>query len=708
MAFARKVWKLLVAIKDGLALLLLLLFFGVLYGVLTARPNVAAVQEGALLLRLDGAIVEEPSVIDPIAQLVSQQAPVGQYRARDVVRALHLAARDGRIKAVVLDLSRFSGAGFVHLTEVGEAMDAVRAANKPVLTYATLYGDDGVQLAAHASEVWVNPMGGAFVLGPGGKNLYYGGLLEKLKVTAHVFRVGTYKSAVEPYLRNDMSEPSREASRALNGALWETWKQDVAKARPKANIALVSSDPVGWLRAAGGDAAKAAQSAGLVDRLGNEVDFGQRVAQIVGDDTRNPGPGHFAHTSLKTWLAANKPPQPGKAIGVVTIAGEIVDGDAGPGTAGGNRIADLLDEAQKKNLAALVVRVDSPGGSITASEQIRSAIARHKAKRIPVVVSMANVAASGGYWVSTPADRIFAEPGTITGSIGVFAIIPSFERALSEWGVTTDGVKTTPLSGQPDVVGGLSPEISSMLQLNVEHSYAHFLGIVGQARHKTPQQIDVIGQGRVWDGGTARQNGLVDQFGGLDEALAYAAKTAKLDSWHPVYLGQTDDRWASILQRLGGGDEDSAPPAEARDFAGAVANWQMGLIGRALAGAERLAGTRGVQAYCLECPGPATAKLPSGDLTLLARIARLLGPRLTDFDGRLLPFLAEARMESGFPPGRGPADRNRAGFPASPPANRARKPVPAAFAGFRAVLGARSCWAEHRVAWPWKPAFLLV
>lgn len=625
MAFARKVWKLMVAVKDGLALLFLLLFFLVLYAALANRPNVAQVENGALLLKLDGAIVEEPAVTDPISALLSRRAPLGQYRARDIVRALRLAAKDDRIKAVVFDLSGFTSAGFVHLRDIGEAMDAVRAAKKPVLTYGMLYGDDGVLLAAHASEAWVNPMGGAFVLGPGGNQLFYGGLLEKLKVTAHVFRVGTYKSAVEPYIRNDLSPESREASQALYGALWEAWKADVVKARPKANLALVAGDPVAWLKASGGDAAKAAQSAGLVDRLGNEVEFGQRVARIVGDDRLDPGPGHYMHTPLRTWLAANRPVEPGKAIGVVTVAGEIIDGSAGPGIAGGARIAKLLDEAQQKDLAALVVRVDSPGGSITASEQIRSAIERYKARRIPVVVSMANLAASGGYWVSTPADRIFAEPGTITGSIGVFAIIPSFERALSKWGVTTDGVKTTPLSGQPDPIGGLSPEVSALLQANVEHSYARFIGLVGASRHRTPEQIDAIGQGRVWDGGTARQNGLVDQFGDLDAALAYAAKQAHVDTWHPVFLGEANDQWAAILQRLRGGDDDSAPPANARDFAGAVAERQMGLVGRALTGAERLVGIHGTQAYCLECPAEAGGAMAGdSDLTLLARLAKLL------------------------------------------------------------------------------------
>jgi protease IV len=625
MAFARTVWKLLVAIKDGLALLLLLIFFFLLYAALTSRPNVGKVQTGALLLKLDGSIVEEPKVIDPVAALLSARAPVAEYRARDVVRALELAAKDDRVKAVVFDLSSFTGGGFVHIKDIGEAMDAVRAANKPVLTYATLYSDDGVQLAAHASEVWVNPMGGAFVLGPGGNQLFYGGLLEKLKVTAHIFRVGTFKSAVEPFTRNDLSPESREANRALYGALWENWKQDVSAVRPRANIALVGSDPVGWLKASGGDAARAAQSAGLVDRLGNEIEFGQRVAEIAGRNTVERGPGRYAHTPLKTWLAANSAAKPGKAIGVVTVAGEIVDGDAGPGTAGGERIAKLLDEAQSKNFAALVVRVDSPGGSITASEQIRAAIERYKAKKIPVVVSMANLAASGGYWVSTPADRIFAEPGTITGSIGVFAIVPSFERALADWGVTTDGVQTTPLSGQPDPVGGLSPEVMQMLQANVEHSYARFLNIVAQSRGRAPSQIDAIAQGRIWDGGTARQNGLVDDFGGLDDALAYAAKSARLDSWHPVYLGQSDTQWMSLLQRLTG-DKDSAPPAQGRDFAGALTDRQVGLVARALAEAERLVGTRGVQAYCLECPVQAGGvPMAKADLTMLARIGRVLG-----------------------------------------------------------------------------------
>ncbi|MET0587080.1 MAG: signal peptide peptidase SppA [Novosphingobium sp.] len=631
MEFAGKVWRLLVGIKDGLALLFLLLFFALLYAVLSVRPDAGAVRDGALLLTLDGAVVEEPARVDALDALLSGRVPAGQYRARDIVHALRTAAKDDRIKAVVLDLSNFSGGGMVTLQDVGAAMDEVRAAKKPVLTYAVGYADDGMLLAAHASEVWVDPMGGAVVIGPGGNNIYFGGLIEKLKVNAHVFRVGTFKSAVEPYMRDGPSPEARENASALYDALFDAWKADVAKARPKANLALVTTDPAGWFKASGGDAAKAALAAGLVDRIGTQEEFGKRVAEIAGKDTIDTGPGTFAYTSLRNWLAAHPPSQQGKAIGVVTVAGEIVDGDAGPGAAGGERIAKILDDALDSDLSALVLRVDSPGGSIFASEEIRLAVERHKRKGIPVVVSMANLAASGGYWVSTPANRIFAEPGTITGSIGVFAVLPTFERTLAEFGVTADGVKTTPLSGQPDIAGGLSPEVSQMVQANVESSYGRFLGLVAASRRKSVEEVARIAEGRVWDGGAGRQIGLVDQFGGLDDALASAASLAKLKDgeWHAEYLEDEEDALSVFFRQWETGDDSSAP-AEARDWAGMVAVHQASLVDRALGEFKRVMTVRGTQAYCLECPAPVrgetTARSDIEGRGLLALLARWLGP----------------------------------------------------------------------------------
>jgi protease-4 len=626
MSFAGKVWRLLVGIKDGMVLIFMLMFFTLVYAVLTMRPSPGQVREGALLLQLDGSVVEEPSQIDPFGLLISGTIPEGEYAERDVTRAIEAAATDDRIKAVVLDLSRFTGGGQVHMQAIGEALDRVRQAKKPVLTYALAYGDDALLLAAHASEVWVDPMGGAMPTGPGGNNLYYAGLLERFGVKAHVYRVGTYKSAVEPYMLSGMSPAARENAQQLYGALWSEWQANVKRARPQAQIDRVLQDPVAWLAASGGDTAKAAVAAGLADKIGDEIAFGRRVAEIAGEDDWSNVPGAFAATELEPWLAAHPPPKRGEAIGVVTIAGEISDGEAGPGSAGGERIAELLDEALDRDLAALVVRVDSPGGTILGSEEIRRAIMRQKARGIPLAVSMANLAASGGYWISTPGDRIFAEPETITGSIGVFGVVPSFEDTLARYGVTTDGVTTTPLSGQPDILAGFTPEAEAVLQGTVEDAYRRFLGLVAASRKKTPQAIDAIAQGRVWDGGTARQLGLVDQFGGMDDALEWAAKAAKLgDNWHAVYLATPRDPYASMIERLMKREGAREAPG-ARDMFGLAASRQSNLGARMLADLGRLFGSAGVQAYCLECPAsPAPVSGKAQPYGLWQALGKLLG-----------------------------------------------------------------------------------
>lgn len=609
MGFARKVWHLLVAVKDGLSLVFLLLFFALLYAVLTARPSPAQIRDGALLLELDGVVVEEKSAIDPFAALLSGTAPIGEYQARDMVQAIEAAARDDRIKAIVVDMTNFLGGGQVHMEAIGAALERAKAADKPVLTYAVAYSDDAMMLAAHASEVWVDPLGGAMITGPGGTRLYYSDLLDKLKVNARVYKVGTYKSAVEPFSRSSMSPEARENYESLYGALWSEWQASVQKARPKLKMDLVTRTPAEWVAANNGDLAQAALGAGLVDKLGSRTEFGQRVAELVGEDPIDGTPGSFAHTEFDPWVAETAPSTPGKAIGVVTIAGEIVDGDAGPGTAGGDRIAELLDEALDDDLAALVVRVDSPGGSVLASEEIRRAILRHKAKDIPIAVSFANVAASGGYWVATPGDRIFAEPETITGSIGIFAVIPTFENAAAELGVNADGVQTTPLSGQPDLVAGFTPEVDSILQSTIEDGYRRFLTRVANSRNMTSEQVDRIGQGRVWDGGTARQIGLVDQYGGIEDAIVWAARQAELErgDYHVKYLGGELDPYQSLIQSLVAGGQDARSNG-GQDMFGLVALRQQALAGQATSDFERLLGSRGMQAYCLECPVAPRAK----------------------------------------------------------------------------------------------------
>jgi protease-4 len=627
MGFAGKVWKLLIGIKDGLVLIFMLLFFIVLFMILSARPSPGQVRDGALLIDLDGYIVEEKSSIDPLQTFLSGEAPVGEYQARDLVRAIDAAADDERIKALVLDMSSFLGGGQVHLQAIGEAMERVRKTGKPVLTYGFAYGDDQMHLAAHASEVWLDPLGGAMIAGPGGTNLYYGDLIERLKINARVYKVGTYKSAVEPYSRGSMSDEARENAAALYGAMWEEWQANVKKARPKLQLDRVTKGPIEWIEGSGGDLAKAALDGGLVDKLGSPADFGKRVADLVGADEWDKTPGAYASSDLEAFLAAHPEPTGGKAIGVITIAGTIVDGDAGPGTAGGTRIADLLDEALDDDLAALVVRVDSPGGSVTASEEIRRAIARFKNKGIPVAVSFANVAASGGYWVSTTSDRIFAQPETITGSIGVFAVLPTFENAAADIGINADGYRTTPLSGQPDFVDGFTPEVDAILQASVTNTYSDFLARVSKARKMTTAQVDAIGQGRVWDGGSARQNKLVDQFGGMEEALEWAAGKAGLTQgqWHAVYLGAETGQYDSLLRRLIG-SESKAKTSGARDVFGLAAQQRDQLLGRIAGDLKMLGGTRAMQAYCLECPRPPSVIRDSETITLLGQLRSLIVP----------------------------------------------------------------------------------
>ena len=619
----RGVWHLLVAIKDGLVLVLMLIFFGLLFAALTARPGARAIGEGALLLDFRGPIVEQPGEPGALAALSAQQVP-RQYRLRDVIRAIDAARTDARIKAVVLDLDRFGGGYPAAIGEVADALYRVRQSGKPVLAYATGYSDSSYRLAAAASEVWVNPLGGTLFAGPGGTQLYYKGLIDRLGVNAHVYRVGSFKSAVEPYTRADQSPEARAANQALYGTLLSQWVDGVRRMRPKAQVAIFLQQPQQAVIAARGNIARANLALGLVDRVGSRIDFGKRVASVVGVDAAKPA-GAFRTVGYDAWVGANPLPDDGAAIGVVTVAGEIVDGKAGPGVAAGDTIADaLLKGLATKNLKALVVRVDSPGGSATASERIRVAVLEAKRRGLPVVISMGGLAASGGFWVATAGDTIFAEPSTITGSIGIFAVLPTYEATLAKIGVTSDGVRTTPLSGQPDVLGGTTPLLDAVLQANIENGYRQFIGRVAQARRMTPARVDQIGQGRVWDGGTARQLGLVDRFGTLDDAVKEAARRAKLGTnFHTVYLEKEPGWAAQLAQSLGSGDEESEAPSS--DAFARIAAERRAVLAQALGDVKRLTRGESIQARCLQCAGLG----PSAVLPDDARLIDLLLAKLS-------------------------------------------------------------------------------
>jgi len=614
MKFVRAIWKLLVGIKDALVLLFMLLFFGMLYAALSARP--APVKNGVLALELTGNVVEQPAKAD-FADLAGGSR-IRQYSLRELVTALDKAKNDDRVKAVALDLDGFVGGGQTAMDDLSDAIREVRASGKPVVAYGIGYTNDSYQLAAAASEIWLNPLGTVAIAGPGGSNLYYKGLLDKLGVTANVYRVGTYKSAVEPFIRNDMSPEARENYMALGNALLEDWRQNIHRDRPKANVDLFLQDMNGAVARAGGDMAKAALDAGLVDKLGDRRDFEKHLAALGGESKE--ADSAYSRIKLASYVSDVVDEKPRGPIGVVTVAGDIIDGKASPGSAGGDSIAQAIENGIRRDkVKAIVVRVDSPGGSVLASERIRDALLEAKADKIPVVISMGSVAASGGYWVASAGDYIFAEPSTITGSIGVFGVLPSFQGTLQKLGLGADGVKTTPLSGEPDLLKGPSPEASQLIQTGVESTYRRFLGIVAASRHKTPADVDKIAQGRVWDGGTAHQLGLVDAFGGMQQAVAKAAELANLGNERGIrYLEPTRGWRDTLLDAFASDDGDDSDDSAPDDAYAVIARQPEQQLLAALAEVRMILSGPTIQARCLECAPATPVAIRARDRSLLS------------------------------------------------------------------------------------------
>ena len=627
MTLVRGLWKLLVGIKDALVLIAMLLFFALLFMALSIKPNNVAPTSGALVIDLDGTLVEQPAETDTLTIISGNKPFSRETRLRDIERGLQAAATSSSVRAIVLDLDTFLGGEQAVIAAAGTALDKVRAAGKPIFAYATGYSDDGYQLASHATEIWLNPLGGVILTGPGGPQLYYKGLMDKLGITAKIYRVGTFKSAVEPFTRSDQSPEARDANQSLVNALWGSWQADVRAARPKAQLEDFVTRPDAVVAAAGGQMSQAALKAGLVDKLGDRNAFNSRVAAIAGDASGG-GINDFRAIPLDRWAEAHPEKSSGTPIGVLTVAGDIVDGDAPPGNAGGATISKLLlNELARKRIKALVVRVDSPGGSVVAAEQIRSAILQAKGLGLPIVVSMGGLAASGGYWISTPADRIIADPATITGSIGVFGILPTFQGSLTKLGLSADGVKTTPLSGEPDVFRGTSPQFDALMQGAIEDIYQRFTALVAQSRKLPIARVRQIAEGRVWSGSTARQIGLIDSFGTVDDAVAEAARLAKLDpeKVRPLYIERPLSPWREMLKSFAGTAENEGEAPRAGDPWGTLAGQPERLLLRALGDAHRLLTGPAIQIRCLECSSAQSPPRP-GDISaarsLLAWVAR--------------------------------------------------------------------------------------
>jgi len=514
-----------------LALVLLLL------AALLRGPGLAPLQaQSALVLNLDGRLVEQftRSPIDRLLAQASGDEAGAELQLRDLLRALEAAAEDPKIDRVVLKTDGFSASGFAALRELGEALDAVRASGKEVIAWGVGFDQVGYFLAARADEVFMDPEGFVLIEGISRYRPYYRELLaDKLGVDVHLFRVGEYKSAAEPFVLDGSSAEAREADRHWMDDLWQRYLAEVSTARGFAEgelAALVDAFPQ-RLQAAGGDFARLALEARLIDATKTAEQLETLLAERgAADDEQG-----FRQVGLPRFLAhvgtapAPSVAQPG--VGIVVAQGVITDGDQPPGTVGGDSTSALLRQAREdESIRAVVLRVDSPGGGVYPSEQIRREVVKLQEAGKPVVVSMGNVAASGGYWISMNADAILADPSTITGSIGIFGLFLSGPRALEKIGVRTDGVGTTPLAGAFDPTRPLVPEVGTLIQAFVDHGYRQFVGKIAEARETEVAAIDAVARGRVWSGAQAKEHGLVDALGGLGDAVERARELAELDA----------------------------------------------------------------------------------------------------------------------------------------------------------------------------------
>ncbi|EHG0866617.1 TPA: signal peptide peptidase SppA [Salmonella enterica] len=539
--FFKWTWRVLNLVRE--MVLNLFFIFLVLVGVgiwmqIGNGSNSEQTARGALLLDISGVIVDKPSTNHRLGALGRQLFGASSDRLQenslfDIVNAIRQAKDDRNITGIVLDLKNFTGADQPSMRYIGKALREFRDSGKPVFAVGENYSQGQYYLASFANKIWLSPQGQVDLHGFATNGLYYKTLLDKLKVSTHVFRVGTYKSAVEPFIRDDMSPAAREADSRWIGELWQNYLHTVSANRQISPQQLFPGAQaiIDGLTSVGGDTAKYALDHKLVDALASSADVEKALTKQFGwsKTENNYRAISYYDYSLKT------PADTGGTIAVIFANGAIMDGEETPGNVGGDTTASQIRDARlDPKVKAIVLRVNSPGGSVNASEVIRAELAAARAAGKPVVVSMGGMAASGGYWISTPANYIVASPSTLTGSIGIFGVINTVENSLSSIGVHSDGVSTSPLA-DISMTKALSPEVQQMMQLSIEYGYKRFITLVADARKRTPEQIDKIAQGHVWTGEDAKANGLVDSLGDFDDAVAKAAELAKLKQWHLDY-----------------------------------------------------------------------------------------------------------------------------------------------------------------------------
>ncbi|TFH75693.1 signal peptide peptidase SppA [Gammaproteobacteria bacterium LSUCC0112] len=533
-------FSLLGRIIDALGLfigrLLFVLLLVVVLFLIFAEPDAPQVPSESALVLAPAGVISEEVPIATATDLLLGSGVMGGSLLHDLLVALDRAATDDRIKALVIDTRDLVSISPAQMETLGNALELFKASGKPVYAWGESFNQQQYALASYADSIMLHPMGSVLLNGYGGSQLFFRDLLERLNVTVHIFRVGEFKSASEPYTRMDMSPESRADSQSLVDALWGRYLDRVAANRemPAEVFQMYADQFAQRLLTANGDMARVAFEAGLVDNIAGAESFRRQVAATVGVQDGSFRQIHFEdylYASAVTELAVTD------QVGVIVAQGTIMPGEQAPGIIGADSTVELIRQAQQNDaIRSVVLRIDSPGGSAIASEEIRAALVQLQQSGKPVVVSMGGTAASGGYWIAATADEIWASPATITGSIGVIGMIPTFENALDYLGVGVDGVGTTALSRAGDPLNGLNDTMQMIYQSNVEDAYRRFLQLVADGRNMSVPEVDAIAQGRVWTGEQALGLGLVDSLGDLEQAINAAAQLAGLNEWQSVYL----------------------------------------------------------------------------------------------------------------------------------------------------------------------------
>ena len=549
------IWKLITFVRVALVNLIFLLSITVIYFVYfhsdTAPPT--APQQSALLLNLSGPIVEQSRYINPMdsvtGSLLGKDLPKENILF-DIVETIRYAKDDDNVTGIVLALKELPETNLTKLRYIAKALNEFKASGKPIYAVGDFYNQSQYYLASYATKLYMSPDGGVLLKGYSAYSLYYKTLLERLDVNTHVFRVGTYKSAIEPLIRDDMSDAAKESASRWLGQLWSAYVDDVSNNRQiDAKTLNPSMDTfLKELESVDGDIAKLAEKLGFVDELATRQQVRLELADVFGSD----GQDSFNALGYYEYRATMLPDMSSEShdVAVIVASGAIMDGKQPRGTVGGDTTAALLRQARNDDkVKAVVLRVDSPGGSAFASEVIRNEIEAIKQAGKPVVVSMSSLAASGGYWISMGADKILAQPTTLTGSIGIFSVITTFEKGLNDIGVYTDGVGTSPFSGL-GITTGLTEGAKDAFQMSIEHGYRRFIGLVGENRGMGVDAVDKIAQGRVWTGQDAMQNGLVDEIGDFDDAIAAAASLAELESYNIYWVEEPLSATEQFIQEF--------------------------------------------------------------------------------------------------------------------------------------------------------------